>query len=109
MRPRGSFVSGAGAHTSGPLSFMDIFDKMCFTVSSAGGAAARRWVPSTSAIRTCASSSAPSARAGLRQFNLSLLITDEFMQTVEADGEWPLIFPVHAKEAAELDLADDAR
>ena len=45
----------------------------------------------------------------LRQFNLSLLITDEFMQTVEADGEWPLIFPVHAKEAAELDLADDAQ
>ena len=37
LRPRGSFVSGAGAHTSGPLSFMDIFDKMCFTVSSAGG------------------------------------------------------------------------
>lgn len=62
LRPRGSFVSGAGAHTSGPLSFMDIFDKMCFTVSSAGAAAARRWAPSTSAIRTCANSSAPSAR-----------------------------------------------
>lgn len=37
LRPKGSFVAGAGAYTSGPLSFMDIFDKMCFTVSSAGG------------------------------------------------------------------------
>ena len=37
LRPKGAYVSGAGAHTSGPLSFMDIYDKMCFTVSSAGG------------------------------------------------------------------------
>lgn len=37
LRPKGAFVNGAGAHTSGPLTFMDIFDKMCFTVSSAGG------------------------------------------------------------------------
>ncbi len=37
LRPRGAYVSGAGAHTSGPMSFMDIYDKMCFTVSSAGG------------------------------------------------------------------------
>jgi ribonucleoside-diphosphate reductase alpha chain len=42
LRPRGAYVSGAGAHTSGPLSFMDIYDKMCFTVSSAGG---RRGAP----------------------------------------------------------------
>ena len=37
LRPKDAFVNGAGAYTSGPLSFMDIFDKMCFTVSSAGG------------------------------------------------------------------------
>src|SRR5438128_889951 len=37
LRPRGAYVSGAGAYTSGPMSFMDIYDKMCFTVSSAGG------------------------------------------------------------------------
>lgn len=37
LRPKGAYVKGAGAYTSGPLSFMDIFDKMCFTVSSAGG------------------------------------------------------------------------
>ncbi|MCO4799810.1 MAG: ribonucleoside-diphosphate reductase, adenosylcobalamin-dependent, partial [Colwelliaceae bacterium] len=37
LRPSGAYVAGAGAKTSGPMSFMDIFDKMCFTVSSAGG------------------------------------------------------------------------
>src|SRR5690625_7834725 len=37
LRPRGACVSGAGAYTSGPLSVMHIYDKMCFTVSSAGG------------------------------------------------------------------------
>src|SRR4030066_2147851 len=37
LRPKGAFVSGAGAYTSGPLSFMDIFNATCFTVSSAGG------------------------------------------------------------------------
>lgn len=37
LRPKGAFVAGAGAYTSGALTFMDIFDKMCFTVSSAGG------------------------------------------------------------------------
>src|SRR3990172_649076 len=42
LRPKGAYVSGAGAYTSGPLSFMDIYDKMCFTVSSAGG---RRGAP----------------------------------------------------------------
>ena len=37
LRPKGAYVTGAGAYTSGPLSFMDIYDKTCFTVSSAGG------------------------------------------------------------------------
>ena len=37
LRPKGAYVTGAGAFTSGPLSFMDIYDRMCFTVSSAGG------------------------------------------------------------------------
>ena len=107
LRPRGSFVSGAGAHTSGPLSFMDIFDKMCFTVSSAGGrrgAQMGTFDVGHPDVREFIRAKREDGR--LRQFNLSLLITDEFMQAVEADGEWPLIFPVHAKEAAELDLAD---
>ncbi|MFI8740849.1 adenosylcobalamin-dependent ribonucleoside-diphosphate reductase [Stutzerimonas zhaodongensis] len=107
LRPRGSFVSGAGAHTSGPLSFMDIFDKMCFTVSSAGGrrgAQMGTFDVGHPDVREFIRAKREDGR--LRQFNLSLLITDEFMQSVEADADWPLIFPLHMKEKAELDLAD---
>lgn len=52
LRPKGAYVAGAGATTSGPLSFMDIFDRMCFTVSSAGGRRAPRWPHSTCTTRT---------------------------------------------------------
>jgi len=56
LRPRGAYVSGAGAYTSGPLSFMDIYDKMCFTVSSAGGRrGAQSFVPNVK-MAVCASS-----------------------------------------------------
>ena len=110
LRPRGAYVSGAGAHTSGPLSFMDIYDKMCFTVSSAGG---RR-----GAQMGTFDISHPDAKefirakredGRLRQFNLSLLITDEFMVAVAEDRDWPLVFPVHVKEKNEVDLGDAAR
>ena len=107
LRPRGSFVSGAGAHTSGPLSFMDIFDKMCFTVSSAGGrrgAQMGTFDVGHPDVREFIRAKREDGR--LRQFNLSLLITDEFMQAVENDADWPLIFPLHLKEKAEFDLDD---
>ncbi|NII52716.1 adenosylcobalamin-dependent ribonucleoside-diphosphate reductase [Luteibacter sp. SG786] len=110
LRPRGAYVSGAGAHTSGPLSFMDIYDKMCFTVSSAGG---RR-----GAQMGTFDVSHPDAKefirakredGRLRQFNLSLLITDGFMDAVENDQDWPTVFPVHVKEQGEIDLADPSK
>lgn len=110
LRPRGSFVSGAGAHTSGPLSFMDIFDKMCFTVSSAGGrrgAQMGTFDVGHPDVREFIRAKREDGR--LRQFNLSLLITDEFMQAVEGDADWPLVFPLHLKEKAELDLDDPAQ
>jgi ribonucleoside-diphosphate reductase alpha chain len=110
LRPRNAYVSGAGAYTSGPLSFMDIYDKMCFTVSSAGG---RR-----GAQMGTFDISHPDAKefirakredGRLRQFNLSLLITDGFMEAVEHDQDWPLVFPVHVKEKDEIDLADPSK
>ncbi|MDX2300919.1 MAG: adenosylcobalamin-dependent ribonucleoside-diphosphate reductase [Xanthomonadaceae bacterium] len=107
LRPRGAYVSGAGAYTSGPLSFMDIYDKMCFTVSSAGG----RRGAQMGTFDVCHPDvkefiSAKREDGRLRQFNLSLLVTDEFMHAVETDGDWPLVFPVHVKEETEVDLAD---
>ena len=107
LRPRGAFVVGAGASTSGPVSFMDIFDKMCFTVASAGnrrGAQMGTFDISHPDVREFIRAKREDGR--LRQFNLSLLITDDFMQAVEADGEWPLVFPVHPKDAGAVDLED---
>jgi len=112
LRPRGAYVSGAGAYTSGPLSFMDIYDKMCFTVSSAGGRRGAQMATFdvghpdvTDFIR------AKREDGRLRQFNLSLLITDGFMEAVEANADWPLAFPMTEKEVEEdgIDLTDSAK
>src|SRR4030095_14162726 len=104
LRPRGAYVSRAGAHTSGPLSFMDIYDKMCFTVSSAGGrrgAQMGTFDVGHPDVREFIGAKREDGR--LRQFNLSLLITDEFMAAVESDGDWPLVFPITAKESVDHD------
>jgi len=109
LRPRGAYVSGAGAYTSGPLSFMDIYDKMCFTVSSAGGRRGAQMGTFDIAhpdVKEFIKSKREDGR--LRQFNLSLLITDEFIHAVENDTDWPLVFPVHIKEQHEVDLTDSA-
>jgi len=99
LRPKGAYVSGAGAYTSGPMSFMDIYDKMCFTVSSAGG---RRGAQMgtfdishpdiTEFIR------AKRENGRLRQFNLSCLITRDFMEAVKHDADWDLVFPASRTE-----------
>jgi ribonucleoside-diphosphate reductase alpha chain len=112
LRPRGAYVSGAGAYTSGPLSFMDIYDKMCFTVSSAGGRRGAQMgtfdvghPDSMEFIR------AKRENGRLRQFNLSLLITDDFMHAVREDREWKLAFPLSRKEyeTDQPDLTDTSK
>ncbi len=112
LRPRGAYVSGAGAYTSGPLSFMDIFDKMCFTVSSAGGRrGAQMGTFDVGHPDVMEFIRAKRESGRLRQFNLSLLITDEFMQAVRRNGEWKLAFPLSRREyeAERPDLSDPAR
>ncbi|GBG15874.1 ribonucleoside-diphosphate reductase alpha chain [Novimethylophilus kurashikiensis] len=100
LRPKGAFVAGAGAYTSGPLSFMDIYDKMCFTVSSAGGRRGAQMATFDISHPDVADFIKAKREAGrLRQFNLSTLITAEFMEAVKADAEWKLAFPVTKKEA----------
>jgi ribonucleoside-diphosphate reductase alpha chain len=99
LRPRGAYVSGAGAYTSGPLSFMDIFDKMCFTVSSAGGRrGAQMGTFDVGHPDVLEFVRAKRENGRLRQFNLSLLITDEFMRAVREERDWKLAFPVTRKE-----------
>ena len=110
MRPRGAYVTGAGAYTSGPLSFMDIYDKMCFTVSSAGGRrGAQMGTFDVGHPDVLEFIRAKRENGRLRQFNLSLLVTDEFIKAVKADVEWKLAFPLTTKEFdAEQPNLDDA-
>ncbi len=112
LRPRGAYVSGAGAYTSGPLSFMDIYDKMCFTVSSAGGRrGAQMGTFDIGHPDVLEFIRAKRENGRLRQFNLSLLITDEFMKAVKSDGDWKLAFPLGIKEfeAERPDLQDGSK
>jgi len=110
LRPRGAYVSGAGAYTSGPLSFMDIYDKMCFTVSSAGGRRGAQMATFDVSHPDVMDFIRAKREDGvLRQFNCSLLITDDFVQAVADDADWPLVFPVLNSEAEEVNLDDSSQ
>ena len=93
IRPRGADVLGVSADASGPLSFMDVWDAMCRTIMSAGS---RRGA--MMATMRCDHPdvedfiAAKSDPARLRMFNMSVLITDPFMEAVKADGAWDLKF-----------------
>ena len=93
IRPKGADVLGVSADASGPLSFMDVWDAMCRTIMSAGSrrgammATMRCDHPDVEAFIT-----AKSDAARLRMFNMSVLITDPFMDAVKANGPWDLKF-----------------
>ncbi len=93
IRPKGSDVKGVAADASGPLSFMDVWDAMCRTIMSAGSrrgammATMRCDHPDIEDFIT-----AKSDPARLRNFNVSVLVTDPFMEAVKADGPWDLTF-----------------
>ncbi|UFM64869.1 adenosylcobalamin-dependent ribonucleoside-diphosphate reductase [Paracoccus sp. MA] len=93
IRPRGAEVKGVAADASGPLSFMDVWDAMCRTIMSAGsrrGAMMATMRCDHPDIEAFIEAKQDSAR--LRMFNLSVLVTDAFMQAVKADASWDLQF-----------------
>ena len=93
LRPKGAPVKGVGADASGPLSFMDVWDSMCRTIMSAGS---RRGA--MMAVMRCdhpdieAFIEAKQEAGRLRMFNLSVLVTDAFMEAVKQDLSWQLRF-----------------
>ena len=104
LRPRGAYVSGADAFTSGPLSFMDIYDSMCRTISSAGGRRGAQMATFDIGHPDVLEFIRAKREDGrLRQFNLSLLVTERFIEAVKQDEIWHLSFPVTAEEV-ELDV-----
>jgi len=93
LRPKGAPVKGVGADASGPLSFMDVWDAMCKTIMSAGyrrGAMMATLRCDHPDIEAFIDAKRQPGR--LRMFNLSVLVTDAFMQAVKEDAPWQLTF-----------------
>ncbi len=93
IRPKGAGVKGVAADASGPLSFMDVWDAMCRTIMSAGsrrGAMMATMRCDHPDIEDFITAKQDAAR--LRMFNLSVLVTDDFMDAVKAEAPWDLVF-----------------
>lgn len=104
LRPKGAFVRGAGATTSGPLSFMDGFDAYCKTISSAGGRRGAQMATFDIGHPDVVDFIRAKREDGrLRQFNQSLLISKEFMEAVISDTDWKLAFPAMPHEVEDSD------
>lgn len=93
LRPRGQRSHTTGSIASGPVPFMDVWDAMCATIQSTG---ARRGAMMATLrcdhpdITDFIDAKRRSDR--LRHFNLSVQVTDAFMQAIQADTDWALVF-----------------
>lgn len=102
LRPAGMAAAGSGNIASGPVSFMQVWDRACETLLSTGvrrGAMmATLRCDHPDIERFIQAKSEPGV---LRNFNLSVLVSDAFMRAVEEDAEWPLMFPLADRTAPE--------
>src|SRR5665213_3168274 len=93
LRPKGAAVAGVGADASGPVSFMEVWDSMCRTIMSAGsrrGAMMATLAVDHPDIEDFITAKRTQGR--LSNFNLSVLVSDDFMAAVKVDGDWALKF-----------------
>lgn len=102
LRPVGTRAERVGTTASGPVSFMKVWDSMCATLLSTG---ARR-----GAMMGTLRCDHPDIEAfirakqdprELRHFNISVLVSDDFLSAVRDDASWPLQFPVASVSGSE--------
>ena len=93
VRPKGAEVKGVAAEASGPLTFMDVWDAMCKTIMSAGvrrGAMMATMRCDHPDVEKFIEAKRDPIR--LRMFNMSVLVTDPFMDAVKSNSDWDLVF-----------------
>lgn len=105
LRPAGDLVNRTGSTATGPVSFMRIWDATCSTLLATG---ARRGA--MMAVLRCDHPdietfiAAKADHSQLRHFNVSVLVSDEFMQAVRDDARWALVFPLASGEKTEREV-----
>jgi ribonucleoside-diphosphate reductase alpha chain len=93
LRPRGDLIVSLDSKSSGPLSFMNIYNAICATVSSAGHRrGAQMGVMRVDHPDIEEFIEAKANETEFKQFNLSVGITDEFMEAMLAGGSFDLKF-----------------
>jgi len=105
LRPKGATVKGVGSTSSGPISFMKVFDSMCSTIAASGhrrGAMMAVMRIDHPDIEEFVTAKRGEENKALQNFNLSVLVTDSFIQAVRENREWSLVFngQVHRTIAA---------
>jgi ribonucleoside-diphosphate reductase alpha chain len=102
IRPKNEKVKGVDSDASGPLSFMDVWDAMCRTIMSAGsrrGAMMATMRCDHPDIEDFITAKQDAAR--LRMFNVSVLVTDAFMEAVKTGGKWDLVWNGEVKKTVD--------
>jgi len=108
LRPNGAIVKGVGSISSGPMHFMDMWDAMCKTIMSSGSRrGAMMGVMSIIHPDICEFIKAKREKGRLTNFNISILITDKFMDAVKNDIIWELYFHVPRADDNHISTFED--
>jgi ribonucleoside-diphosphate reductase alpha chain len=100
LRPGGAAARSSGRTASGPVSFMHLWNAMCSTLLSQGNRrGAMMGVLRCDHPDILEFIEAKRVSGALTNFNLSVQVTDEFLDAADQDREWPLVFPVMSSDA----------